>query len=86
VFTHYKIVAGKRDSFRMRRNSQEILGRGARSPFGGPEQVLNYSGRYTYRVAISNHRLDAFQNDASFLCATGPLPFLRSASTLPIIL
>ena len=28
-----------------------------RSPFGGPEQVLNYLGRYTHRVAISNNRL-----------------------------
>jgi hypothetical protein len=26
-------------------------------PFGGSEQVLNYLGRYTHRVAISNNRL-----------------------------
>jgi hypothetical protein len=26
-------------------------------PFGGPEYVLRYLGRYTHRVAISNHRL-----------------------------
>lgn len=26
-------------------------------PFGGPAQVLDYLGRYTHRVAISNHRL-----------------------------
>jgi hypothetical protein len=26
-------------------------------PFGGPSQVLDYLGRYTHRVAISNHRL-----------------------------
>jgi hypothetical protein len=26
-------------------------------PFGGPEQVLDYPGRYTHRVAVSNHRL-----------------------------
>jgi Putative transposase len=32
-------------------------------PFGGPEHVLNYLARYTHRVAISNHRLVAFQND-----------------------
>ena len=25
-------------------------------PFGGPEYVLQYLGRYTHRVAISNHR------------------------------
>jgi hypothetical protein len=29
----------------------------AKPPFGGPEQVLNYLGRYTHRVAISNNRL-----------------------------
>ena len=29
----------------------------AKPPFGGPEQVLEYVGRYTYHVAISNHRL-----------------------------
>lgn len=29
-------------------------------PFGGPEQVLRYLGRYTHRVAISNHRLVSF--------------------------
>jgi hypothetical protein len=26
-------------------------------PFGGPEKVLDYLGRYTHRIAISNHRL-----------------------------
>ncbi len=26
-------------------------------PFGGPEEVLEYLGRYTHRVAISNQRL-----------------------------
>ena len=29
----------------------------ARRPFAGPEQVLDYVGRYTHRVAISNNRL-----------------------------
>lgn len=29
----------------------------AKPPFGGPRQVLNYLGRYTHRVAISNNRL-----------------------------
>jgi hypothetical protein len=29
----------------------------AKRPFGGPERVLDYLGRYTHRVAISNHRL-----------------------------
>lgn len=29
----------------------------AKPPFAGPQQVLNYVGRYTHRVAISNNRL-----------------------------
>ncbi len=35
----------------------------AKPPFGGVEHVLNYLARYTHRVAISNHRLVALQND-----------------------
>ena len=29
----------------------------AKPPFGGPELVFKYLGRYTHRVAISNHRI-----------------------------
>jgi len=32
----------------------------AKHPFGGPQYVLQYLGRYTHRVAISNHRLLSF--------------------------
>jgi Putative transposase/Transposase zinc-binding domain len=32
-------------------------------PFGGPEYVLQYLGRYTHRVAISNHRLISLADD-----------------------
>src|SRR5882724_4346787 len=32
----------------------------SKRPFGGPEHVLRYLGRYTHRVAISNHRLISF--------------------------
>ena len=38
--------------------------------FGGPEQVINYLGRYTHRVAISNHRivnLNSMDNKVTFL-------------------
>jgi hypothetical protein len=34
----------------------------AKRPFGGPEYVLQYLGRYTHRVAISNHRLVSFSD------------------------
>jgi hypothetical protein len=29
----------------------------AKRPFGGPKQVIEYIGRYSHRVAVSNHRL-----------------------------
>jgi putative transposase len=34
----------------------------SKPPFGGPEYVLQYLGRYTHRVAISNHRLISLAN------------------------
>src|SRR5438445_9826488 len=35
----------------------------AKPPFGGHEYVLQYLGRYTHRVAISNHRLVSFAEE-----------------------
>lgn len=35
----------------------------AKPPFGGPDHVLRYLGRYTHRVALSNHRLTKITND-----------------------
>lgn len=34
----------------------------AKPPFAGPERVLDYVGRYTHRVAISNNRLLAIED------------------------
>ncbi|MEA3435512.1 MAG: IS91 family transposase [Thermodesulfobacteriota bacterium] len=34
----------------------------AKRPFAGPEQVLEYLGRYTHRVAISNNRILSIDN------------------------
>ena len=34
----------------------------AKRPFGGPQRVLEYLGRYTHRVAIANSRLVACEN------------------------
>jgi len=36
----------------------------AKPAFGGPEQVIRYLGRYTHRVAISNHRLVSFDGNS----------------------
>lgn len=39
----------------------------AKRPFAGPEQVLEYLGRYTHRVAISNQRLqDVTESEVAF--------------------
>jgi len=34
----------------------------SKAPFDGPEKVLEYLGRYTHRVAISNHRIVNVEN------------------------
>ena len=31
----------------------------SKPPFAGPEKLLNYLGRYTHKIAISNHRIIA---------------------------
>lgn len=56
----------------------------AKRPFAGPEQVFAYLGRYTHRVAISNHRLQAVTDEAvTFATRDGksatlhPLEFIR---------
>lgn len=36
----------------------------AKRPFAGPAQVLDYLGRYTHRVAISNHRFVSLDDEA----------------------
>jgi len=32
-------------------------------PFAGPEGIIRYLGNYTHRVAISNHRIEEFENN-----------------------
>ena len=34
----------------------------SQAPFGGPRKLLDYLGRYTHRVAISNHRILSCDN------------------------
>ena len=40
----------------------------AKPPFGGPDYVLGYLGRYTHRMAISNHRITAFDGEKVRFC------------------
>lgn len=34
----------------------------AKAPFGGPDQVLKYLGRYTHKTAITSYRIEAVEN------------------------
>jgi hypothetical protein len=55
----------------------------AKPPFGGPAQVLAYLGRYTHRVAISNHRLLSLQHgEVTFSWRDNRHGQLRSTMTL----
>ena len=55
----------------------------AKPPFGGPAQVLAYLGRYTHRVAISNHRLLSLKHgEVTFSYRDNRHNQLRSIMTL----
>ena len=41
-------------------------------PFAGPASVLQYLGRYTHRVALSNDSLVTFDGERAFAGATTP--------------
>lgn len=43
----------------------------AKRPFGGPEKVYEYLGRYTHRVAISNSRLISTEGGVTFATKEG---------------
>jgi hypothetical protein len=35
----------------------------AKAPFGGPQSVIEYLGRYTHKVAVSNHRICSINDE-----------------------
>jgi DNA-directed RNA polymerase subunit RPC12/RpoP len=56
----------------------------AKKPFGGPEQIVNYLGRYTHRVGISSARLVSisdekivFRTRGEKTCSLTPDEFVR---------
>jgi len=57
-------IYGARDAFRklIQSLSQTTWIAYAKRPFAGPQQVLEYLGRYTHRVAISNNRIASIKN------------------------
>ena len=60
---HAKLADGKAFAAYLRplRDSDWVVY--CKDPFGGPQQVLRYLARYTHRVAISNRRLIAFDDN-----------------------
>ena len=40
----------------------------AKAPFGGPGAVIEYLGRYTHKVALSNHRIVALDQEEDTVC------------------
>ncbi len=64
------LIKDRQDQLILPENSDSILERArgkewivyAKKPFAGPEQVLDYLGRYTHRIAISNHRIKSIDN------------------------
>jgi hypothetical protein len=55
----------------------------AKPPFGGPAHVLEYLGRYTHRVAISNQRLLALQEGQVSFAWTDYRDSLHKVMTVP---
>ena len=64
------MIESRLDTLVVPKNGTELLKKAwkktwisyAKQPFAGPEQVLNYLGRYTHRIAISNHRIKSIDN------------------------
>ncbi len=54
----------------------------AKRPFGGPAQVLEYLGRYTHRVAISNHRIESIAHGKVTFTAKNR----KKGTTYPVVL
>jgi hypothetical protein len=53
----------------------------SKRPFGGAEQVIQYLGQYTHRVAISNHRLVAMgERGVTFRTKSGELVTLEGTT------
>jgi len=64
------IFPGKTEKFSSEQGFKNLIKKAAKKrwvaytkrPFAGPEQVLEYLGRYTHRVAITNNRIKSIDN------------------------
>jgi hypothetical protein len=50
-----------------------------KAPFAGPAQVLQYLGRYTHRIALTNNRLLSLDDDTRCASATKTTPTVTGA-------
>jgi len=57
-----------------------------KEPFAGPRQVVDYLGRYTHRIAISNHRITGTTDDTIFFRHRDPSnPTRTMPASLPAL-
>lgn len=56
------IVVPEKSSLLLKRAREKTWIVYIKSPFAGPKQVLEYLGRYTHRIAISNHRIKSIDH------------------------
>jgi len=77
------------DSGRLHRALRKAAGKDfvvyAKPPFGGPQQVLKYLGRYTHRVGISEQRIVSVKDQqVRFIWADRSAPGSKNIMTLPV--
>ena len=58
----------------------------AKPPFAGPQQVVDYVGRYTHRVAISNNRIVDIEDDQVTFTGLGDKLGIPTDKPTPTIL
>jgi hypothetical protein len=59
AFNQGKIPPASQELKELRKKNWVVY---AKKPFGSPQTVLDYLGRYTHRVALSNNRILAIEN------------------------
>jgi hypothetical protein len=65
-FNSFKFPLPSRGLSRTARQAEWVV-YAQKAPLAGPPQVLDYVGRYTHRVAISNHRLLDIENGQFYI-------------------
>ena len=71
VFRAKMVAALRQEDLLAKRQAQQLFEKNwvvyCKQPFHGPKQVIAYLGRYTHKIAISNHRIvDVSQGQVKF--------------------